>query len=188
MSFLAYNQGLGECFVSHDLVLRSRTYTPNSHIYRYCYLFLTQFGFSFKKSKICNLKKVITRFPTALCPPSFSQYPGSIAELYGPHTPGTNTASRLTWKNLSVQLHWKQKITRVIPNTAHGLSIKHNINKMRYVVYVAQETYKVLCSVVRLFYAVSRQRKVSSQIPAAVIFFILFDIITGAGKVSWQSN
>ena len=31
--------------------------------------------------------------PAADCPPSFSQAPGTMAEKYGPQTPGTKTGS-----------------------------------------------------------------------------------------------
>ena len=34
--------------------------------------------------------------PVADCPPSASHIPGTIAEKYGPHTPGTNRGSRAT--------------------------------------------------------------------------------------------
>ena len=34
--------------------------------------------------------------PVALCPPSVSQRPGTMAEKYGPHTPGMNFGSRDT--------------------------------------------------------------------------------------------
>ena len=41
---------------------------------------------------------VLTSFPAALCPPSADQNPGMIDDHRGPQTPGTNTASSLTYR------------------------------------------------------------------------------------------
>ena len=39
----------------------------------------------------------LTSFPVTLWPPSFNHRPGTIAEKYGPQTPGTNTGFSLIY-------------------------------------------------------------------------------------------
>jgi len=54
--------------------------------------------------KICGL----TSFPVTLWPPSFNHRLGTIAQKYGPHTPGTNVGS---WLNC----HDKKKHVFLLP-------------------------------------------------------------------------
>ena len=44
-----------------------------------------------KKRQIEKSFKALTSFPVTLWPPSLNHRPGTIAEKYGPQTPGTNT-------------------------------------------------------------------------------------------------
>lgn len=53
----------------------------------------------------CLCLQTLTSFPVALWPPSFNHNPGTIAEKYGPQTPGTKMGFSLTWKS-NRKLRW----------------------------------------------------------------------------------
>lgn len=56
-------------------------------------------GISFHINDICDW---LTSRPVALWPPSLSHRSGSMADRYGPQTPGTNSGCVLTWE---IQTH-----------------------------------------------------------------------------------